>query len=285
MKDLSLKKILPIAWNTFRESVRDRVLYVIFFFAVMMMLASHGVGWVSVGQEAAIVQHFSLAVVSLFGALIAVFVGTGLIYKEIDKRTIYTILSKPVHRYEFLLGKFFGLEAVLFCVLVGMGAIACLAVGYAGGEVQGIYIAALLLIFFELTVLTSIAIFFGTVTSPILAAIFTFCTYLIGQVTRDLARLVELELPSESVAAQTGEHLTDVVSATAWFWKPFAKFFYYLLPDLSHFHLRNRVVYGPPIDWGSFYLDGEVALAIGYGIGYACAVLLLSIFIFSRSRF
>lgn len=124
-------KVLQIAKNTFRESIRDKILYVIAFFAAVMMVASVALGWISATDQLQIVQDFSLAILSFFGALMAVFVGTGLIYKEIDKRTIYTILSKPVRRWQFLLGKYLGLLAVLSLAMIGMLVVSMLFVVYA----------------------------------------------------------------------------------------------------------------------------------------------------------
>jgi ABC-type transport system involved in multi-copper enzyme maturation permease subunit len=273
-----MSRILVIARNTFRESVRDRVLYVLLFFAFLLMAASQGLGWVSVGEQAAVVQHFSLAAVSFFGALIAVFVGTQLITKEVEKRTIYTVLSKPVRRWEFVVGKYLGLLAVMACMTGGMGVRACGFVLHAGGEVGTVYLWALGLIFLEIAVVTAFALLFSALASPILAAIFTFCAYLVGQVTPSLLALARFEPPGESVAEVTGEHLTDFVAETHWLLEPLGLFLYHALPNLTYFHLRNRVVYGPPLR------DGEVANALLYALGYGGAILLLAVLAFDRKR-
>ncbi len=272
-----------IAINTFRESVRDRVLYVIAFFALLLIAGSQGLGWVSVGEQTQIVAHFSLAVMSVFGALVAVFVGTGLIFKEIEKRTIYTILSKPVERWQFVIGKFVGLWAVMACVIAGMGAAAggvvALSAWSTGAELPaGLYAAAVGMIALEMTVVTSLAILFSTVSSPILAAIFTFSAYLVGQVTRDLMALATMELPDAPVAEQTGERLTDAVASMHWWLQPASRLLYALLPNLEYFQLRNHVVYGPAPT------GGEILLAILYAAGYSAAVLLLAVILFDRKR-
>lgn len=278
-----MTKILQIALNTFRESVRDKVLYVIAFFAVLMMLASQGLGWISVGDQVQIVKHFSLGVVSLFGTLIAVFVGTGLIFKEIDKRTIYTILSKPVYRFQFVLGKFLGLLGVMLCIVIGMGLVASGFVIYVGGEVDAIYCQALAFVFLEMGVITALAILFSTAASPILSAIFTFMTYLVGQLTETLLQLADpLKYDLTKAASSSGAKLnalTKVVSDTHWLLKPFSEFMYWILPNLSHFQLRNRVVNGPPL------ADGEALSACVYAACYITAVLLLAIIFFDRKRF
>lgn len=285
-----MRKVLQIALNTFRESVRDKVLYVIFFFAGVLMLASKGIGWVSVGEELQIVQHFSLATVSLFGALIAVFVGTGLIYKEIDKRTIYTVLSKPVERWQFVVGKYVGMLAVMWCVVIGMGLVSTAVVALSQWTHPGqgnvnwtMFVMAIVMVFFEMMVVTSLAILFSTLASPILAAIFTFCSYLIGQVVPSLMGLVDFAVTAED--AKKLDSVTAAVGQANWFFAPLSKALYTVLPNLQYFQLRDRVVYGPAIDHGTFWIDGEVGMAIIYALCYSAAVLLIATVLFDRRRF
>lgn len=286
-------KVFQIAKNTFRESIRDRILYVIAFFAAVMMAASLALGWISIGDQLQVVQDFSLAALSFFGALMAVFIGTGLIYKEIDKRTIYTILSKPVRRWQFLLGKYLGLMGVLGLAMAGMLAAAFLFVLYAAYTAVnspiadwtlrvhwGWFALAAAMLFFELMVVVSVAMFFGSIASPILSAIFTFTAYLVGQVSSTINYMFTTFQPvKESVAGSTGESLTDFVSNTYFLFKPVSVFLYYVLPDLRHFQLRNQIVLGPPPT-----LD-QVVTGMAYGVGYAAAVLLATMLIFDRKRF
>ncbi|MBP7431889.1 MAG: ABC transporter permease, partial [Candidatus Hydrogenedentes bacterium] len=121
-------RVLAVARNTFREAVRDKVLYVLLLFAAAAIFGSKALGWISIGQDIKIVKDLSLAAVSVFGVLIAIFVGTNLVYKEIDKRTIYTILCRPMHRWEFILGKYAGLAALLALVTAVMAAVAAVYV-------------------------------------------------------------------------------------------------------------------------------------------------------------
>lgn len=284
-----MRHIYQIAQNTFREAMRDKILYVIVLFSVLMLIGGQGIGWVSVGEQLQIMQHLSLAVISVFGALICVFVGTGLIYKEIDKRTIYTVLSKPVYRSEFLLGKFGGLMAVMLVVVCLMVGVSCGFVAYAaagtGGVDWSLYLQAALLVYFELMVVTSIAVLFSSVASPILSAVFTFCGYLIGQVTSSLLDLVENRFKLGQPVEAGEDAFIGTVSAVNWLLQPLSKLFYHILPDLSHFQLRNRVVYGPPADHGAYFLDGEVGQAILYGLCYSFCMLLLAVVCFDRKRF
>ncbi|MDR1613881.1 MAG: ABC transporter permease [Planctomycetota bacterium] len=286
-------KVFQIAKNTFREAVRDRILYVVAFFALMMLIGSVAFGWISIVDQLQVVQDMSLAVLSFFCALMAVFIGAGLVHKEIEKRTIYTILSKPVQRWQFLLGKYLGLMAVLGLALLGMLAAALLFVAYAAGNSPDAvekpwtslvhwdwYIAAGTLIFFELLVVVALATLFGSLANPTLSAIFTFTAYLIGQVSSTIQFMFTKFQPmSESVANITGEELTDFVSRTYFIFRPLSIFLFYVLPDLRHFQLRNQVALGPPPTVEQFLL------AVAYGICYSAAVLAVATLIFGRKRF
>ena len=286
-------KAYQIAKNTFRESIRDKILYVIAFFAAVMMFSSLALGWISIGDQLQVVQDFSLAVLSFFGALMAVFVGTGLIYKEIDKRTIYTILSKPVRRWQFLLGKYLGLLSVLGIAMLGMLVAALLFVMYAAYTAQfspiedwtqrvnwGWFSMAVVMLFFELMVVVSLAMFFGCISSPILSAIFTFTAYLVGQVSYTINYMFTTFKPvTESVASVTGESLTDFASNTYFLLKPLSVLIYYILPDLQHFQIRNQVVLGPAPT------VSQILVGMAYGIGYSAAVILLTSLLFDRKRF
>ena len=291
-----MRHVYPIAKNTFREAVRDRILYVILLFAALLMMAGVGLGWVSVGEELQVVQHFSLAGLSFFGALLAVFVGAGLVHKELEKRTVYTILSKPVRRWEFILGKYLGLGAALAVAMFGMGIAAMVFVAWSAwtatigtaAEIPDwtarvhwmLFLQAVVLAYVETMVVTAIAVLFSAAASPTLSAVFTFCIYLLGQVSRTLDYMITEFMPAtESVSAVTGENLTDAVSRTYWLVKPVSVFLYYVLPDMRYFQLRNNVVYGPAPTAAEFFG------AILYGAGYAAAVLLVAAIVFERKKF
>jgi ABC-type transport system involved in multi-copper enzyme maturation permease subunit len=277
-----MSNIWHLAVNTFRESVRDRVLYVILFFAVLMVFASRAIGWISVGQQIQIVKHFSLAAISFFGALIAVFIGASLIHKETDKRTIYTILSKPVRRWQFVLGKFLGLAAVLFLVVGGMGVAVAAFVGLSlGGAIDLVFVQAVFLTFLEVTVITAVAILLSTAASPILAAIVTFSTYLVGQVTPSLMSVIHFKpLTEEQMElARGGNELAIYVSQTHTLLKPLSQLLYVVIPNLTHFGLRNRLLYEQPLK------EGEFAWAVVYAVCYAAVVLAVAMLCFDRKRF
>jgi ABC-type transport system involved in multi-copper enzyme maturation permease subunit len=242
--------MLAVAQNTFREAVRDKVLYVLLFFAAVAILGSKALGWISIGQDIKIVKDISLAAVSLFGVLIAIFVGTNLVYKEIDKRTIYTILCRPMWRFEFILGKYLGLAMLLALVTVVMAAVAAVYVTVLGGAVTVSFFYAVLLTYFQLLLITALAVFLSTLTSPILGALIVFSAYVVGHATNIL-----VDLPEQISDSAAGYVLQAV---------------YYILPNLSNFNLRAEAANGVSVD-GSYVL-----WAMTYGIIYTGMLLTLA---------
>jgi len=162
-------KITAIALNTFKEAIRDRILALL-----------------AVGDRVKIIIDVGLASLSLFGALMAILMGTSLVFKEIDKKTIYTLLSKPIHRYQFLLGKFLGLIMTLLVMLFLMSLIFIVIVLLHSGRIEWGMFAALAFIFLELCLITAVAMFFSCISSPILSSVFSLSFYLIGHLIPDL---------------------------------------------------------------------------------------------------
>lgn len=247
-------RIWAIAVNTFREAVRDKILYSLLFFALIMIGGSVLIADLTIGEYGKIIRDVGLAAISIFGLLIAVFVGIGLIYKEIEGKTIYTIASKPVPRWQFLVGKYLGLLATLG-IEVAIMALAYLVVLLSmDAGVTAAMGPAIWLTFVELAVVTAIAILFGSFTSPVLSALFTVGLTLIGKMSQQLQLLGER---SESGLVRA---FTDVA--------------YRVLPDLSRFDLRNEASYGVDVEWE------YVAYATGYGAAYAAALLVVASIIF-----
>ncbi|HMX24942.1 MAG TPA: ABC transporter permease [Blastocatellia bacterium] len=187
-------KIAAIALNTFRESVRDRVLYNLVLFVSLIVVGAAVMGRIAVGQEAKIIVDVGLSATSVFGLLIAIFIGIGLVSKEIEKRTIAVILSKPVRRAEFILGKYGGLCLTLLVNTAAMAATVTLALLYVKGgadRMQWAVWPAAYLIFLELAVLTAVALLFSCFSSPALSALFTLLIFLIGRWSPDLKLFAE----------------------------------------------------------------------------------------------
>src|SRR5271154_4545639 len=182
-------RIVHIASNTFREAVRDRVLYNLIAFALLLSGAAILVGEVSIEIERLVVVNLGLTAVSLFGVVIAIFIGIGLVSKEIEKRTLYTVLSRPVQRWEFIVGKFFGLAGTLVVNTFFMAIGVFLALLYVSKRFQtadGWVLVALYFIVLQFLIITSLALFFSSFSSPLLSAVFAFALFVIGTFAEDL---------------------------------------------------------------------------------------------------
>ncbi len=182
-------RIVHIASNTFREAVRDRVLYNLIVFTLLMSGAAVLVGQISIEIERLVVINLGLTAVSLFGLVIAIFIGIGLVSKEIEKRTLYTVLSRPVRRWEFIVGKFFGLAGTLvvntFFMAIGVFA-ALLYVSHHFLKQDGWVLVALYFIILQFLIITALTLFFSSFSSPLLSAVFAFSLFVIGNFAEDL---------------------------------------------------------------------------------------------------
>jgi ABC-type transport system involved in multi-copper enzyme maturation permease subunit len=250
--------ILTIARNTFKEVLRDKVFYNLFVFALLMIGSALLLGTLTIGEQSKIIKDIGLASIDLFGVLIAIFVGVGLISKEIEKRTIYTIIAKPVHRYQFLLGRFAGLVFTMWVNTAVMLVAFCVILVVGGTSPDSGLMKAVGLMTVAQLIVLSAAMFFSTFTTPTLSGIFTLALYVIGELTPDLKTLSE-KLSGLSRGLLSGS--------------------YYLLPNLALFNVKGEAVHGVPIT------AGYMLTAIGYGVSYAAVVLLLSCFVFQRRDF
>jgi len=184
-----MSRVVHIAANTFREAVRDRVLYNLIAFALLMVGTSVLVGQISIEIEKIVLVNLGLTAVSLFGLVIAIFIGIGLVSKEIDKRTLYTILSRPVRRWEFILGKFCGLVGTLVVntVFMAMGFFAALLyVAHHFARTDAHLLVALYFIILQFMIITALALLFSSFSSPLLSAVFAFALFVIGTFAEDL---------------------------------------------------------------------------------------------------
>jgi ABC-type transport system involved in multi-copper enzyme maturation permease subunit len=255
-------KIIPIALNTFRESARDRVLYNLVLFVLLLIVASVVMGRIAVGQEAKVVIDLGLSSMTIFGVLIAIFLGIGLVSKEIEKQTIANILSKPVRRSEFILGKYFGLCLTLLASSAVMAIAITLALVYVKGgfDAQQLQLwSAVFLIFLELAIITAVALFFSCFSTPALSALFTLLIFLIGRWSPDLKLVAET---STSV-------ITRVVS----------RGLYHLLPNLANFNYINETAHGQSAPWQI------IAGSAVYAAFYIAALLAAAVIIFERRNF
>ncbi|MFN0107813.1 MAG: ABC transporter permease [Blastocatellia bacterium] len=255
-------KITAIAFNTFRESVRDRVLYNLVLFVALIVAAATVIGRIAVGQESKIIVDVGLSATSVFGLLIAIFIGIGLVSKEIERRTVAVILSKPVRRSQFILGKYFGLCLTLLVNTAAMAAAVMLALIFAKGgfdSAQWALWPAAYLIFLELAVMTAVALLFSCFSSPALSALFTLLIFLIGRWSPDL-----------KLFAETAESaLTRGV----------CRALYHLLPNLANFNFINEAAYGESVP--AQLLAGNTV----YAVCYVAVLLAMAMLIFDRRSF
>jgi ABC-type transport system involved in multi-copper enzyme maturation permease subunit len=252
-------RIATVATNTVREAIRNRVLYTLLFFAILLIGTGVVVSTLSYTERGRIIQDVGLAAIRLFSVAIAVFVGVSLIYKEVDRRTIYTILSKPVSRTEFLLGKYAGLVATIWLQVAIMASAFAVISLLTGAPLDAGHAAALLLVAWELAFLVAVATLFSSFTSPMLASFFTMSIFLIGHFTRNLRALGD---QSEVEALRRTTALLHRV-----------------LPDLESFNLSLQAVHRLPI------AACDVWLPLVYGACYTALVLLVAAVVFERRDF
>ncbi|OKH21723.1 ABC transporter permease [Hydrococcus rivularis NIES-593] len=257
---MNLARIWTIANNGFRETIRDRIFYFVGFFALLLAIALRLLPEISVGTHEKIFLDLGLGAMALLGAIVAIFVGTGLINKEIEKRTVLVLIPKPLSRAELILGKHLGLSAVLTVMLAIMTVIylALLSLSKISYALNTILVSQLFLLV-ELALLIAVAILFGTFTSSILATLFSFGIYLMGHISSNLLKLGALSKNA------TVESITKAI--------------YLILPDLERLNLKNQAVYG------LLPSSEELVSNAAYGILYAALLLSIAILIFSRREF
>ena len=267
-----MRTIWLVAVAVFKESVRDRVPYAMVVFAVLLMAASYLIGQMTAGQDMKIIKDLGLAALSIFGLFIAVFIGIGLVSKEVEKKSVFGLLSKPVSRTQFILGKYAGLVMTL-AVNLGVMTIAYYAVlyymsvtamsgtraGWPAPAMDPRLLIAIGLIFAELMLVTALALFFSTYSSPLLATLLTIGLWVAGHFNADLRNF---------------EQVMDSAAAAG-----LARAVYYLLPNLAPFDVKAEVVYGMPISLR------HVAYTLAYAGIYITTLLTAAVAIFRRRDF
>ena len=258
----SLWRISAIARNAFREALRDRVLYNLVLFVLLLTAAAIFIGELSGGQERKIIVDLGLSAMLLFGVFIAIFVGVGLVYKEIERRTIYAIFSKPVGRGEFLVGKYLGLCFTLLVNVVVMGVGVSLALLYVSRGWDPLITTiwpAVLMIYMQLMLLTAVALLFSSFSSPALSALLTFMIFIVGHFSADL-KVLAVSLGSTSAR---------------WFFTAL----YYLLPNLANYSFITPAAHGRTPAAGFVFANAL------YAVVYIAVILAAATLIFSRRNF
>ncbi len=253
-------KVLAIALNTCREAIRNKILYSILLFACLVTAISAAFGWASIGDTSKFVKDFSLFSISLFGVVTTVVLGVNLLNKELTRRTIYNILSKPVARWQFVVGKFLGLLATLTLMMGLLSAALVVFLWFLDGRMDWELLPVIAAMLLELAVLLAVALFFSSiVVTPGLAGLFTAATFIAGRSAPMLSYFFTSEQPASV------RRMMQVL--------------YAVLPHLDRFYVADRIVAGvtlPPM----YYVA-----AAGYAAAYTTLLLLLSIGIFSRREF
>jgi ABC-type transport system involved in multi-copper enzyme maturation permease subunit len=255
-------RIVTIALGAFKESVRERVLYNLIVFAFLMIGAAILMGSISVGVEQLILVNLGLAAISVFGLIIAIFIGIGLVSKEIERRTVYNILSKPVTRAEFILGKYAGLILTLLVntSIMTAGFYLALAIQKKGLVLEDFsLLIAVYFILLQLAIVVGIAIFFSCISTPILSAVFTFCLFVIGCFSSDIRWFGQA----------SGSRFLEKMTALA----------YYLLPNLRDFNAIDQVAHGVKIP------GVLIAANTCYAVLYTAVLLSSAILIFEEREF
>src|SRR3984957_1975565 len=254
-----MRRAAAVAWNTFREAVRDRVLYNLVFFALLMMVAAIFVGGISIGIEELVIKSLGLSAISVIGLLIAVFIGVGLVYKEMDKRTLYALLAKPVRRWEFLLGKFGGLVLTLAVNTLAMSAglfLALLYVKHSLERMDAVLLVAVYFILLKLALVVALALLFSCYTTPLLAILYTSALYIAGLFVEEM-RTFRFATANPAMEA--------VLRGLS-----------YLLPNFENFNAMAAAVHGREIP-GALILQNTAYAAL-----YTAIVLLVAAAVFSR---
>jgi ABC-type transport system involved in multi-copper enzyme maturation permease subunit len=267
-----VRAVRTVAVNVFRESVRDRVPYNLVVFAVLLISSSYLIGQLTAGQDVKIIKDLGLAATAVFGLFISIFIGIGLVSKEVERRSIYALLSKPVSRPQFIAGKYLGLVLTLAVNVAVMSIALYIVLAYmvwttpptirAGWDAPGIdpaLLKAVFLIFIELMLVTAIAVFFSAFSTPILSAALTFGFFVAGHFNADLKNFDRVVNSRPAILLARGA--------------------YHVLPDLSAFDVKTQVVHGLPVT------AGYLATTAAYGLAYIAGLLLVATLIFSKRDF
>ncbi|MDX2251813.1 MAG: ABC transporter permease subunit [Nitrospira sp.] len=254
-----MQSVMAVANNTFRETIRDKILYNLVFFALLLIGSSVLLGMLTIGEQARIVKDLGLAAINLVAVIIAIFLGVGLVSREIERRTIYTILARPITRIQFVLGRYIGLAGIVTVNIVIMFAMFLATIWLSGFPIHAALFQAVQLILVESLVVMAIALLFSTFSSATLSASMTIGLYIVGHLTSDLKVIAEKSASQVAKAVMTG--------------------LYYMCPNLEVLNIKGQAASGV-----SLAIETQV-LATGYGVLYAGLLLLAACLIFQRREF
>lgn len=254
-----MQLLMVVAGNTFRETIRDKILYNLVLFAVLLIGASVLLGTLTIGEQARIVNDLGLAAINLVAVIIAIFVGIGLVTKEIERRTVYTILARPITRVQFVLGKYMGLGLIVMVNVTIMFGMFLGTIWLTGNVIHGSLFQAVELILVETLLVMAMALFFSTFSSSTLSATMTLGLYVIGHLTSDL----------RGIAEKSQNQLTEAALTAL----------YYVCPNLEMLNVKGQAASGFLVE------AGYQATATAYGLLYAGLLLTGACLVFQRRDF
>jgi ABC-type transport system involved in multi-copper enzyme maturation permease subunit len=254
-----MRYVAVIAWNTFRENLRDKILYNLVIFAVLLIGVAVLLGGLTIAEQSKLLLDLGLAAINLVGVVLAVFVGIGLVSKEIERRTVYTIMARPITRAHFILGKYFGLSLTLLINVAIMGAAFFGTLWWKQVPMTVSLLQGLQLIFMELLLVTALALFFSTFTSSVLSGFLALVLYGVGHMTGDLKGLAEKTHSEVIHAVMTG--------------------LYYVCPNLELLNIKGQAAAGTAVSLA------YQAMASAYGLLYAATVVAAACLVFHYREF
>ncbi len=267
-------KVFAIAKNTFKEAVRNRVLYLLLIFAILMIGSSRILAFLTISAHVRVIKDIGLFGINFCGVLIAILVGIGLVYNEIDKKTIYTIISKPIHRYQFILGKYFGLLITIYVNLLIMSVFFLSMIMVLGIEFHISLLYAIFYTALELAIITALAILFSSFSNPTMSAIYTLIMFIIGRLNEDILRFAQYLARESQKIIDAGKE----VPAFNVFMKGFANVVCRVVPNLGLYNIRAEVIHNPD----TVAISWEPVL---YAFTYSVFLLFIAVFIFQRRNF
>jgi ABC-type transport system involved in multi-copper enzyme maturation permease subunit len=254
-----MHRILAITENTFKQGLRQRILVLLIIFAILIIVVSVFFGPFVLGEIPKILRDIGLATISFFGVLAVIIIGSSLIYRDIRKRTIYTIITKPVKRSEIIIGKFLGLVFIIAVLICGMVIIHQLIIFIYEGFFDTFLLIALPFIIIELMILSGVLILFSSSSSTTISAVMGSIFFIVGHAAP------ELKIFADNMDTPVAKYLTYA--------------FYYILPNLEHFNFRLELVHKLPLH------SGQILFSICYGLIYVILLLYISIILFEKREF
>jgi ABC-type transport system involved in multi-copper enzyme maturation permease subunit len=260
-----MNRIRAIAWNTFREAVRNKILYSLLFFAVLIIVSALAIGNLTLHEEVRTIRDVGLFGIDLFGVIIAIFVGVNLLYKELDLKTVYTILPKPLWRWEFVLGKWLGMLLTLAVQMVVMAVVLAVVLAFENAHFDVAMVKAVWLLFVNVMIVTSVAVFFSSFSSPFLSGFFALGCFVVGRSVPDIRAL--------------GEKLGSTAKAVL-------NLACNLIPNLHLFYPSGAIIGAEEMSVHRQFVGADYLLSTtAYGIAYSLVVLVLAMLIFRKRDF